>query len=344
MAIPSRAQRVRGAPAPRTPTVEVDWGLGYEALIGLALLIGGEPESTYEVGEKWFKDVRRKASPELRSAARKRAGSEGYILVGLAGMARESGGRSVSALVARMRKDVSSQVKLGLLRCESRLEEPLLRGDPAAVSEYLKSRHKGEREVARRLLAADPRDLAIKVADLLERWDTEIFSEIGVPLESELKTSAQVATRLAQQMPADRLVVRVTRGVEYRTEPWITSIVLVPTVLNRPWVDITEDDGTKYFFYPAGPAAATPDMQLVQVYKALGDETRLRILRLLSTGEANLSEIAEKLGLAKSTVHQHMVVLRLAGLTRSVVGAGGKGYVLNDRPDLNSLLDGFLKS
>jgi biotin operon repressor len=199
-------------------------------------------------------------------------------------------------------------------------------------------------ETARRVIDADPHEFAVEVADVLERWDREIFSELGPRLENELKASAQAATRLAQQMPADRLVVRVTRGVEYRTEPWINSIVLVPTVLNRPWVDISEHDGTKYFFYPAGPAAAAPDLQLVQVYKALGDETRLRILRLLSKGEANLSDIAEKLGLAKSTVHQHMVILRLAGLTRSVVGAGGKAYVLSDRPDLNSLLDSFLKS
>jgi DNA-binding transcriptional ArsR family regulator len=118
--------------------------------------------------------------------------------------------------------------------------------------------------------------------------------------------------------------------------------VLIPTVLNRPWVDIAEHRGSKFFFFPA-TADATPDAELVLVYKALGDETRLRILRLLSGGESSLSDIAERLSLAKSTVHQHMVVLRQAGLTRSLVGTGVKGYVLTERPDLNSLLDTYLK-
>jgi len=56
----------------------------------------------------------------------------------------------------------------------------------------------------------------------------------------------------------------------------------------------------------------------------------------------SLTDIVDRLGLAKSTVHGHMVILRTAGLTRSVVGDGVKGQVLNERPDLNSLLDTFL--
>ena len=103
---------------------------------------------------------------------------------------------------------------------------------------------------------------------------------------------------------------------------------------------------------PAGPPAegliehinSIPDVELVEVYKALGDETRLRILRLMATGVTGLTEIAEKLGLAKSTVHGHMVILRTAGLTRSLVGVEGKRYALNHRPDLNSLLDSYLKA
>jgi biotin operon repressor len=343
MAIPLRAQRVRGVPAPRQPAVAVDWGLAYESLIGLALFIGGEPENTYEVGPAWFKAVRRKASPELREAARTFAGKEGYIMVGLTGLARETGGRRVAELVARMRADRTSLVKGALLHGEPSVRDAVLRGDVAATKEFLKRQPAHMREFVKRGLEADPRELASKAADLLERWDREVFSEIGPPLEGELKASAQSVSRLSHQLPADRLIVKVTRGVEYRTEPWIDSVVLVPSVLNRPWVDITEHGATKYLYYPASRDAASPDVELVEVYKALGDETRLRILRLMSTGVTSLSELAEKLGLAKSTVHGHLVILRTAGLTRSIVGGEGKGYVLNDRPDLNSLLDNFLK-
>ena len=344
MAIPSSGQHVRGVTAPRQPVVQVDWGLAYEVLVGLGLFVGEEPESTYEVGEAWFKSTRRKASPALREAAKKLIGKHGYPFIGLAGLAQESGGRSVAALVARLRRDRSGAAKRALLHCDAKLRDALMRGEAAARREYLGSLKQAERDVAKRLLDTDSHEVATATADLLELWDREIFAEMGPPLEGDLEASWHAATRLSRQLPVDRLIVKVTRGVEYRREPWVHTIVLLPSVLNRPWVDIRELDGTTYIIYPASPNASTPDTELVEVYKALGDETRLRILRLLSSGVTSLSDLAEKLGLAKSTVHGHMVILRTAGLTRSVVGGDGKGYVLNNRPDLNSLLDAFLKS
>jgi DNA-binding transcriptional ArsR family regulator len=314
-------------------------------LIGLALFIGGEAESTYELGEAWFKSLRRKASPELRAAARKLAGKNGYALVGLAGLVHGSGGkRTVADLLKRLRMDRSNDTKRALLHCEPQQVDALLRGDAAAKKQYLEHLSPHSRELGLRALRSDGHALASEVADLLELWNREIFSELGPTLEADLEASALAARRLSRQLPADRLIVKMTRGVEYRPEPWIDSVVLVPSILNRPWVDITEYKSTKFFFYPASADTSTPDVELVEVYKALGDETRLRILRLMSEGVVSLTDLAEKLGLAKSTVHGHMVILRTAGLTRSVVGGEGKGYVLNDRPDLNSLLDSYLKT
>lgn len=345
MAIPSTAQRVKGAPAPRRLPVSVDWGLAYEVLVALELFMGSEKEQSYEVGTAWFKKVRQKASRGLAEAARKLFGKQGYGITGLAGVARESGGRSVTALANRLRQDKKGDLKWAMLHGEPSLLSGVAAGDPEARTRFLKHLHtKAERETALRFIEADGRQVVAETADLIEEFDREIFSEIGPPLEADLKASAQTVSRLARQLPWDRLIIRATQGVEYRPEPWIDAVVLVPSVLNRPWVDISEFDRTKFFFYPASREATTPDAQLVEVYKALGDETRLRILRLLAGGESSLTEIAQKLGLAKSTVHGHMRILRVAGLTRSVVGDEGKGYVLNDRPDLNSLLDAYLNA
>src|ERR1700674_2527260 len=167
MAIPLREQRVRGAPVPRQPSVAVEWGLAYEALVGLALFIGGEPESTYEVGPAWFKAVRRKASPELREAARTLAGTEGYSMVGLTGLARESGGRRVADPVARLRADRSGEVKSALLHCDPAMRDALVRGDEAAKREFLKRQPKHSREFIRRAIEMDPQDLATGAADLI---------------------------------------------------------------------------------------------------------------------------------------------------------------------------------
>ena len=316
MVIPARNQKVRGLAEPRPLTLKVAWGLAYEGLIGLSLFAGNGHESTFDVGSGWFEKVRVKGSDELRADARRLLHKDGHIVVGLAGLADAAGGRDLARLAELARADKAGDVKRALL----------------------------DNSHAKHIEKLDPRELALAVADLLDRWNQEVWSELGPPLERDLKASAQAVKRLAGQMSPDRAIVKATRGVEYRQEPWIHTVTLVPSVLNRPWVDIDEWQGVKYFFYPASTETTAPDAELVEVYKALGDETRLKILRLLANDVTSLTEIAEALGLAKSTVSQHMVVLRQAGLTRSLVGEERKGYRLGDRPDLNALLEGYLKT
>ena len=48
-----------------------------------------------------------------------------------------------------------------------------------------------------------------------------------------------------------------------------------------------------------------------------GDATRLAILRHLHGGEHRVVELTEHLGLAQSTVSQHLAILRSAGLISS---------------------------
>jgi len=57
------------------------------------------------------------------------------------------------------------------------------------------------------------------------------------------------------------------------------------------------------------------------VAKALSDENRVRILMFLREGELCLCQIIEMLGLAPSTISEHMAVLHRAGL----VGARKEG-------------------
>lgn len=60
---------------------------------------------------------------------------------------------------------------------------------------------------------------------------------------------------------------------------------------------------------------SSPDLPLmVQILKALADESRLRILGLLATGEHSVEEIALAVGLRGPTVSHHLTRLREAGL------------------------------
>jgi len=52
----------------------------------------------------------------------------------------------------------------------------------------------------------------------------------------------------------------------------------------------------------------------VRVFKALGDETRLRILNLLSRGELCVCDIMKVLGVPQSKASRHLAQLRATGL------------------------------
>jgi DNA-binding transcriptional ArsR family regulator len=56
--------------------------------------------------------------------------------------------------------------------------------------------------------------------------------------------------------------------------------------------------------------------------RALGGETRLRLLNRLATGKASFAQLARDLGLAKSTVHHHALQLPTAGLLRLDLSSG----------------------
>ena len=59
---------------------------------------------------------------------------------------------------------------------------------------------------------------------------------------------------------------------------------------------------------------AAPVQTLEQLFRALADDTRLRILALLASGEICVCEIHEALGLPQPTVSRHLAYLRRSGL------------------------------
>ncbi|RLB04300.1 MAG: ArsR family transcriptional regulator [Deltaproteobacteria bacterium] len=56
--------------------------------------------------------------------------------------------------------------------------------------------------------------------------------------------------------------------------------------------------------------------QLQEIFKALSDETRLRILKLLEEGEVCVCELMQVLEMPQSTISRHMNILKRAGLVR----------------------------
>ena len=57
--------------------------------------------------------------------------------------------------------------------------------------------------------------------------------------------------------------------------------------------------------------------EIVNVFKAFSDPTRLRILLLLLHGELCVCEVEEVLGMKQSRISRHLNILRNAGLTEA---------------------------
>ena len=137
---------------------------------------------------------------------------------------------------------------------------------------------------------------------------------------------------MKEKLTAEEFVAWATNGIEYVPEPSVYRVLLIPQVTYRPWSIVSDIEGTKVFYYPIANSSIhptdryLPDFLLLQKYKALGDEVRLRMLKLLSESDYTLKEITEKLNIGKSTAHHHLKLLRAA----SLVGIQSSKYTLKE--------------
>jgi ArsR family transcriptional regulator len=96
--------------------------------------------------------------------------------------------------------------------------------------------------------------------------------------------------------------------------------------------------------------SAVPDVRsFSRLFKALGDETRLRVVALLSHGELCVCHVEEALGVSQPKVSRHLAILRAAGLVDHRRDGSWVYYRLAPQPDaecdqqLRSLVKAFAR-
>jgi DNA-binding transcriptional ArsR family regulator len=195
--------------------------------------------------------------------------------------------------------------------------ERAARGDEAATEAFLESLAEwtDKHEMVRSLLALGADEVKAKLLELLARWHEQVFMPYEPEWRKAAERDAEAKRALALKHRPEQLVEQATNGYQYAPPPTIRTLALFPSWWMRPWVILWEHKSTKIFCYPIAPAPGegpTP-ADVARVYKALGDEGRLKLLRRLSDGPLKLSEAAAELGVAKSTAHHHLAILRQAG-------------------------------
>ena len=191
------------------------------------------------------------------------------------------------------------------------------------------------RESLAPLLALPARETKSRLTTALRRFAEEAFAPQEAEVVARLRDEAASATDLARTLNPPDVVAHVTGGYVYEPEPELERVVLVPHLAARPALLLCQHRSARVICYPVAAEIADPETALaeraVSVGRALGDERRVRILRRLATGDASLDELAESLGLARSTAHHHLALLRAAGLV--TLGGNAKGYWYSLRHD-----------
>ena len=345
-----------GSPPART----IETAPAYELLESIVVALDTDDTDTYDIGPDWIAEVRERASEEL--VERLRAISFGNIdafrhLIGLA--YDTPAPRDVPAFLAHLRETDPIEIKLHLVlfyeRETRRLTPPAtiraaVAGDAEATAEFLRTSHPDHEpwtSYLRGVLAADAAWLKDELLGSIEAWADRVWKPESLTIVPILERDAEAKRDLQGTLPLDRFVTTATNGVEFAPRPGIDRVVMVPSFVQRPLVSHTEFGEVLIIVFPVADESVTaetdaPPLRLVRLSKALGDEKRLRILRALAEGEKTLMELADMFGVAKTTMHHHMIVLRSAGLVS--VGVGSKRYRLRHEtvPDLGALLSGYL--
>lgn len=300
-----------------------------ETLMSIAALADAADDETMDLGAAWLHERREAVDPELLAAVTELALGSMKLAAHLLGIVWETPApRTFAAFLETLRATDALDLKRHLVGCfettaghhglgPDELERAVL-GEPAAVEAFLGSFAEWPDKQAhyRRLLEADAAGLLTHLLEILPRWHESVF----LPWADDWRTAAtrdvEAKRALAASRRPEELVEVATHGYQYAPPPAIRTIALFPSWWMRPWVVLWEHKGTKIFCYPiAAPATeeGLPPAEVARIYKALGDEGRLKLLRLLNAGPAKLSEAAAELGVAKSTAHHHLAILRQAG-------------------------------
>jgi DNA-binding transcriptional ArsR family regulator len=339
----------------RELVVEVDAAEAAELLLSIATLNAEEDLETLELGAARIAELRAGIPPELLATAEELLPDKtASLLLGLVYLTPKP--RTVTAFLDVVAATDAIDLRLHLLGYHMRghhLAQPELirrvaEGDADARGELLElfADYSDKCEEYQRVLDLDPVEGKTAFLELLSGWAEHVLPEIAPDFVTLAERDAEAKRELVRAVPPEQVVERVAPGIQWTPGPDVDRVVLFPACSPRPWVYMSEYKRVKIFCPPITadrtPTPAGEPAELVRIYKALGDESRLKLLKRLQAGPVSLAEAAKEVGLAKSTTHHHLAILRQAGFV--LIQEGDDTYKIRPdlRPEPGTLLDQFL--
>jgi DNA-binding transcriptional ArsR family regulator len=332
-----------------------------EGMLGLHHLTWKEVRcDSLEIGCEWFDRVQTAASQELCDLlARFRAADGGGIWLALIGLIADDPAEP-GELIDRLERMPADDIWLQLLGLHARhTVDPDLRlamlaagrGRPAPLEALLSRAGFHTKAPARALLelfGADAADAVAAVVRTLRLWFEQVFRQEWQAIRPIVERDADAKRRLAERLSTAELVEHATNGIEMVHEIGVTRVLLMPSYLDRPWATHGRHLATSMVCYPVAEESLTSSEEegrrrrILRLSKVLADESRLRALRRLAEGPATLQELADHLGVRKSTMHHHLAAMRSAGMLR--IRMNERGYSLRPQAleELSNLLGDYL--
>lgn len=302
------------------PVVELDPRTAYDFLMSTSDH-GGEVEDLLPEDRRWLEDARAAMTAELGpdpfvETCMGFVAELGRMLVGRPEIRTA---RNVVDAIDAMSDGELLETLVGELLEDSELggiTRRALEGDLPAFAD-LQARL--DSNMGHPVITEPMADLAPRSRSVVRFWLTQY--EAIEPRIARMQ-ERDVAARRADDPVRDPIgfVERATNGIRLVPEPRIHRVVLAPTYFGRPYNSLSKVGDTQVICYPIADSALgaadrlTPPAATVRLYRALGDSSRLRILRLLAERDRYLTEIANELELSKPTIKHHLALLRAAGL------------------------------
>jgi DNA-binding transcriptional ArsR family regulator len=335
--------------------VEIEVAEAAEVLMSICAVADRGDHDTFDLGAEWLATQLESVPEDLRDEVEALRLGDMKVAAHLLGIVYETPKpRTFAAFMERLEQTDPVELKLHLFghydtstsHIAPGIVESAARGDTGAIEQVLEvlAEWSDKHELYRSILQMGGDEVKARIVALLPRWYEHVFAPHEQEWRAAAERDAEAKRQLARRHTPEQLVELATRGYQYTPPAAIRTLAFFPSWFMRPWVILWEHKSTKIFCYPIAPAAeegASP-AEVARVYKALGDEGRLKLLRRLSDGPMKLSEAAAELGVAKSTAHHHLAILRQAGFV-TIRDEDENVYSLRlDLPQTGDLLTAYL--
>ncbi|MEK7016074.1 ArsR/SmtB family transcription factor [Bacillus sp. FSL R9-9410] len=333
-----------------TYNIQMKYSILFECALGIAAITHKRLIDTLEKTQSEWEEIRQSLSVEMREHLQ--FVEENNTWKSLLQLLYEGDFQDLSQFIANIDSLSEEDLKYICLPFLGEVYEEKRRlavsGEASAIHELKELTHDHQffSTYIEFVCHVDVRELKTHLIAVMTGWYDSVVKKEAEEIVFILQRDYEAKTEMNKKMQPEEFVEWATGGVTYMPEPSVHHVLLIPQITYRPWNIEADIEDTKVFHYPVANESIHPEDPyepsyfLVHKHKALGDEARLRIVKLLFEQERALQEITERLQLGKSTVHHHLKLLRSAKLVDIQDGK----YVLRKKAvqSLAKELDAFL--